>query len=149
MVEDHRRVESRQIVGSGMATDPERIQKVADEAARRERAWRPTAETSFDDVIGRAPARGQLADEPPPPEVPAPTTSTSPPLAGTTTAPPPAPPPARPLRTTPRAPDPRQRALMQQLDHQLAAAKTPASVRAPTTTETPPTGTAAPSRPPR
>ena len=40
MAEDHRRVEARQIVGTGMATDADRITRIADDAARRERAWR-------------------------------------------------------------------------------------------------------------
>ena len=63
MAEDHRRVESRHIVGTGMATDPERLQEISDEAARRERAWRDAPERGFGEVLQTAPAKGALADD--------------------------------------------------------------------------------------
>jgi hypothetical protein len=105
---DHRRVEPRHIVGTGMATDPERIQQVADEAERRARAWRPPPEAAFDEVLGRAPARGELADAvpdrsddaPPPTIAPAAATATPRPVT----------------RVSPRAPDPRARLLHARLD---------------------------------
>lgn len=65
MVEDHRRVEPRSIVGTGMATDPERVEQVADEAARRERATRAPPANSFSAVLVTAPARGDLEDAAP------------------------------------------------------------------------------------
>ncbi len=63
MAEDHRRVETRQIVGTGMATDPERLQSISDEQARRERAWRDAPERAFNDILQTSSARGSLVDE--------------------------------------------------------------------------------------
>jgi hypothetical protein len=145
MAEDHRRVEARQIVGTGMATDAERITQVADEAARRERAWRNVPELSFGEVLVHTPARAvgggdneerderdergrrdprdqradardaSASDRAP---------DTAEPRASTSTKAPPRP----PLRPALRAPDPRARLLHAQL-----AARTPA----PTTKQTP------------
>jgi hypothetical protein len=128
MPEDHRRVEPRSIVGTGMATQPDRIAHIEDEAARRERAWREAPEERFGDVLGRAPARGDMLDA----DVPdrrrraqateAPTSST--PLAAAS-ATPAQPEPPRPTRLTPRAPDPRE----QQLRAVLAARQPPAPAK--------------------
>lgn len=60
---EHRRVEPRGIVGTGMATDPERIRDVEDEHERRARAWRSPPERGFGDVLAEAPARGALEDD--------------------------------------------------------------------------------------
>jgi hypothetical protein len=62
MAEDHRRVEPRNIVGTGMATDPERLEQISDEAQRRERASRAAPEQSFGAVLQTAPAKATLAD---------------------------------------------------------------------------------------
>jgi hypothetical protein len=59
---DHRRVEPRGIMGSGMTTDPERVQQLEEETARKERAWREH-EVQFGDVLSKAPAKGHLEDE--------------------------------------------------------------------------------------
>jgi len=125
MAEDHRRVEPRQIVGTGMATDPDRIVRVQQDAERTARAWRDAPEESFGDVLQRAPASTTTALEG------APTT---------TTAPQPPPPAAAPATTkpstriTPRAPDPRARQLHALLDAGAAKARVPD-----TSTDTPPT----------
>lgn len=121
MPEDHRRVEARSIVGTGMATDPERLQRIEDEAARRERAWRDAPAEGFGSVLGATPARGQMADATTPDprrrvEVPAAEVEieAAPTEASTSTSPA-RPPPARPARQSPRAPDPRERLLREQL----------------------------------
>ena len=119
MVEEHRRVEARQIVGTGMATDPERIDRVRHDAERRERDTRAQPAEGFGDVLGRAPARAELADEAPPrPRPGEPTEPTGPANSTTTTSkaqPPDGPPKRAPERTTPRAPDPRAKLLHAQL----------------------------------
>jgi hypothetical protein len=61
---EHRRVEPRQIVGTGMASDPERFRSVDEEKERRARAWRDPPEKGFGAVLEEAPARGELEDEP-------------------------------------------------------------------------------------
>jgi hypothetical protein len=125
---EHRRVEPRQIAGTGMATDPERIQQVVDDAERHTRAWRPAPGVGFGDVLDRTPARSELADATSGPR------RSGQPSTGTDTdtdtdadgreaapsAPPAGPkPPARPRlpnRPSPRAPDPRARVLHARLD---------------------------------
>ncbi len=63
MAEDHRRVEPRSIVGTGMVNDPERLEKIGEEAARRERATRERPAAPFGEVLGHAPAKGSLIDD--------------------------------------------------------------------------------------
>lgn len=46
-----------------MATDPERLQSISDEQARRERAWRDAPERAFNDILQTSSARGALVDE--------------------------------------------------------------------------------------
>jgi hypothetical protein len=129
MVEDHRRVEPRQIVGSGMATDPERIERITDDAARRERAWRPSPATSFGAVLQHTPARSDPAHD----EARHPSDrpdaepgfandgerSTSEPEVRVTPKPT-AKPARRLLRATVRGPDPRERLLHAQLEARAA-----------------------------
>jgi hypothetical protein len=55
MADDHRRVEPRGIVGTGMATDPERIQDVQDEYDRHLRSWRDAPKKSFGQVLEEGP----------------------------------------------------------------------------------------------
>ncbi len=77
---EHRRVEARTtIAGSGMATDAERIESVADEQARRERTWRAPPELGFADVLSTTPAQAELAlDTPQKSAAPKPTDATLP-----------------------------------------------------------------------
>ena len=64
MADEHRRVESRGVItGTGMATDPERIRQLADEAERKKRSWRDAPVRGFSDVLSTAPAQGVLADD--------------------------------------------------------------------------------------
>ena len=63
MAEDHRRVEPRGIVGTGMLTDPERLRDVAEETERKKRSWRAPPEKGFGDVLKDAPARAELEDD--------------------------------------------------------------------------------------
>jgi hypothetical protein len=60
---EHRRVESRGIVGTGMTTDPDRIREVEEDAERKKRSWRNAPEKGFGDVLEKAPPKGELADE--------------------------------------------------------------------------------------
>lgn len=64
MADDHRRVEPRGIVGTGMLTDPERIAALEREAARRERAWRDAPERGFGAVLEEAPVWEPPVEEP-------------------------------------------------------------------------------------
>ncbi len=58
MSDDERRIEPYEgIVGSGMLTDPERIQNIEAEKARRERAWRPPPEKGFGAVLDDTPSK--------------------------------------------------------------------------------------------
>jgi hypothetical protein len=144
MAEDHRRVEARSIVGTGMATDPERITAVADERARRERAWRDPPAVAFGAVLEHAPAKGTFDDavepdprRPPPPEPETSTTtapSTSPPAPASSSSKP----ASKPMSSRPRPslPDPRERMLRAQLARSEGRA-TPSPL---SSTETPPTG---------
>lgn len=144
---EHRRVEPRQIAGTGMATDPERIQQVIDDAERRSRAWRPAPEAGFGDVLGRAPPRGELADAtsgppldpdgdragtgPGPSDALASVTPAAEAASGRPFSPP------RPVtRPSPRAPDPRARLLNARLDQRAQPA--PMATSIPTPTPTPP-----------
>jgi len=130
MVEDHRRVETRQIVGSGMATDPERIEQVRHDAERRERDTREQPAEAFGDVLGRAPARADLADASgtrPRPGPPA-AASAALPAGGASSGPTPdspQPPRRPPERTTPRAPDPRAKLLHAQLSQRSPSRPAP------------------------
>ena len=110
MVEQHRRVEPRYIVGTGMATDPERIDRIQHDVDRRERDTREQPVEGFSDVLGRAPPRGELADEPS--AGPASVSSTAS-LSWTT---PSMTQKRAPERATLRAPDPRARQLHAQLN---------------------------------
>lgn len=55
MVDEHRRVESRGIIGSGMATDPDRIRDVEAEYERRMRQDRERPAKSFAATLEEAP----------------------------------------------------------------------------------------------
>jgi hypothetical protein len=133
VMSEHRRVEPRTIAGTGMATDPERIHAVAAEAERHARAWRPVRDAAFDDVLERAPPKGELADVSA--SSIAPTAPAEPNAKQVAGAPPPEKDPRgagpvvaredqaasateRPLtrRLSPRAPDPRERLLHARLD---------------------------------
>lgn len=133
MAEDHRRIESRSIVGTGMATDPERLEQIENEAARRERAWRDQPPEAFGAILGRAPPRGDLADAVTPDKRRQPVndtrddddvdTSTADATPASTKAP-----PALPERQSLRAPDPRERLLHARL---AATTKTPSLTSTP------------------
>ena len=163
MAEDHRRVEPRFIVSSGMAVDPEHIVKVEADAERAKRQWRNAPEEGFGDVMKRSPAKGSFADEVvpdkrrrPAPAETAPTTNdddkgnddpSDAPKAGVTPGA-----KTRPGRPLPSLPDPRERALRAML-----AAKTTGALPSDTDdlktaksagVETPPTGTIDPRRRP-
>jgi hypothetical protein len=60
---EHRRVEPRSIMGSGMSTDPERVRDVEEDAERKARLWRERGEQSFGDVLKTAPARASRDDD--------------------------------------------------------------------------------------
>lgn len=145
MAEDHRRVEPRSIVGTGMATDPERLDQIRDDAARRERASRPH-ELVFGAVLQTAPARGSLEDafEPDARKQPAAdaategtdaadSTATAAPDASSSTTP-----AKKPLSSKPKPslPDPRERLLRAR----MAALEGAAKKMEPLSSETPPTG---------
>ncbi len=104
MAEDHRRVEPRQIVGTGMATDPSRIEDIEREAERKKRAWRNAPEQAFGDVLSRAPKATDVdvveEDAPEDAEVAAAEEKAAKPQA----------------RLSPRAPDPRAKHLHALLD---------------------------------
>jgi hypothetical protein len=139
---EHRRVEPRNIVGTGMTADPERIRDIEDEHERRARAWREAPERGFGDVLEKAPAKGELIDEdaedprkrkrkdvtaaPGEPSAPAPVQLDAPAPASA------APAPSKPLPRVP--PDPRERALRAKLAQNLAQPKLA------TSGDTPPTG---------
>lgn len=57
MADEHRRVEPRGVVGSGMLTDPERIEQLEHDRDRRERDWREAPKRKFGEVLTEAPAR--------------------------------------------------------------------------------------------
>lgn len=63
MADEHRRVEPRGIVGSGMLTDPERVEQLEHDRDRRERAWREAPKRKFGEVLEEAPARAPEDDE--------------------------------------------------------------------------------------
>jgi hypothetical protein len=56
---EHRRVEPRGIIGTGMATDPERLRTIEEEHERHRRAWRNAPEIegrpTFGDVLSVTP----------------------------------------------------------------------------------------------
>jgi hypothetical protein len=150
---EHRRVEPRGIVGTGMAADPEKIREVEHEYDRRARAWRPTPEKGFGDVLAEAPARGALEDAgegdprrqkkrpdgaPPEPSMSAEALRDAPAADATKDKPEKQDKPkdaARSSRPVPRLPpDPRERLLRGELERRMRA---PAP---PSTMDTPPTG---------
>ncbi len=63
MADEHRRVEPRGVVGSGMLTDPERIEQLAQDAERKERSWREAPKRKFGEVLSEAPARSPEEEE--------------------------------------------------------------------------------------
>jgi hypothetical protein len=147
----HRRVEPRGIIGTGMAADAERIRDVEHDQERKQRAWRNAPEKGFGDVLATAPAKAELEDEPhddPRKKKPAPTAPEGAPApvemasSALGAAAPPAGPaaPAAPAadagaKSLPKVPrDPRERMLREQL------AKNQAAPRGKTTNDTPPTG---------
>lgn len=50
-MDDHRRVEQRGIVGTGMATDPESIEELVETANRRKRSEKPKPKKTFHKVF--------------------------------------------------------------------------------------------------
>jgi len=107
-----------------MANDPERLEQIAQEAGRRERAWRSPPAERFGAVLARAPSQGALADdEEPPPRPPGDVSGDDVPEAGAADragrgepARPPVVGQRPPLRATVRGPDPRAWELHAQLD---------------------------------
>lgn len=63
MADQHRRIEARGIVGSGMLNDPERIEQLESERARRERGWRDAPKRRFGEVLQEPPAPAPREDE--------------------------------------------------------------------------------------
>ncbi|MFH1809877.1 MAG: hypothetical protein ABIJ09_14120 [Pseudomonadota bacterium] len=67
MAEEHRRVEPRAIItGTGMTTDPERVESIQADYARAERAWRTPPKKKFGEVLGEnqtARAKALLVDD--------------------------------------------------------------------------------------
>ena len=57
MVDEHRRVEPRGIIGSGMATDPDRIRELESEQARRERTDKGKPKRSFASALEEEPQK--------------------------------------------------------------------------------------------
>ncbi len=64
MADEHRRVEPRSIVGTGMLTDPERIEALQHENERLERTWRERPKKGFGEVLSETPARQEDEDAP-------------------------------------------------------------------------------------
>ena len=60
MAEDHRRVEGRSIIGTGMATDPDRIRDIEEEHARRERQDQDRPAKSFAATLDEAPVTDEI-----------------------------------------------------------------------------------------
>lgn len=140
MAEDHRRVEPRSIVGTGMVNDPERLEKIGEEAARRERASRGAPEQTFGAVLEHAPAKGALIDdvEPDPKKKKQPTTPEEQQQQQAEQKPEQKAEAKKPTSSTPRPslPDPREKLLRQKLQAlENVAAKKPLL-----SSETPPTG---------
>lgn len=67
MADEHRRVEPRGVVGSGMLTDPERIEQLEHERERLERTWRDAPKRRFGEVLSEAPARPSRDEDEEPP----------------------------------------------------------------------------------
>ncbi len=128
-----------------MATDPERLQRVADEAERHTRTWRESPEESFGQVMGRAPAKGELDDTPPPkaPKGDADGGGDNSDAENAGAVASSAKPPKTPAKVSLRAPDPRARLLHAALDRKGPVPSTakPTDTPAPMT-DTPATGTA-------
>src|SRR5687768_484961 len=59
----HRRVEPRGIIGTGMATDADKIRDIEHEQEKRVRTWHDAPERGFGDVLAEAPAKGELEDD--------------------------------------------------------------------------------------
>lgn len=68
MADEHRRVEPRGVVGSGMLTDPERIEQLEQERDRVERTWREGPKRKFGEVLTETPPRAPGDAEEPPPD---------------------------------------------------------------------------------
>jgi hypothetical protein len=68
MADEHRRVEARAIIsGTGMVSDPERVESIQADYARAERAWRLPPKKKFGEVMVEnkdARAKARLADTP-------------------------------------------------------------------------------------
>ncbi len=137
---EHRRVEPRGIVGTGMSTDPEKIQELEEEAARHKRAWHKAPEKGFGDVLKDAPARAVLADEDEAPARPGKRPTGAPDAAAMATGAMEAPDAAAPAaeapgKAVPRVPpDPREALLRKKL------ARAPTAPKPVFATDTPPTG---------
>lgn len=63
MADEHRRVEPRSIVGTGMLNDPERIEALQRERERLERTWRERPKRGFGDVLRETPAKNADDEE--------------------------------------------------------------------------------------
>lgn len=57
MAEEHRRVEPRSIVGTGMLTDPDRIEALQHEREKMERTWRERPKRGFGEVLLETPGK--------------------------------------------------------------------------------------------
>jgi hypothetical protein len=144
-----------------MATDPERVQQLEEEAARRERIWRKPAEQGFGDVLKSTPARASAEDAPapeaesdggagvdgrPPQDAQGPATAQASPAkpqdaADSARQPTAAPALDRSTKTAGLPPDPRARALHKLLDNGGAERTSRPSARPLAASgETPPTG---------
>ena len=55
MADEHRRVEPRSIVGTGMMTDPERVEALQHDRERMERTWRAPPKKDFSEILDEAP----------------------------------------------------------------------------------------------
>ncbi|MCC7071069.1 MAG: hypothetical protein IT383_07095 [Deltaproteobacteria bacterium] len=160
---EHRRVEPRvALAGTGMATDVESVEELEGKYERRARAWREAPEKGFGAVLDEAEAQGELADEDHPdprrrPKRPAAAPSEAHMAAAAAEAPPAAAPPPKPTpRAGPRVPPDPRAALL----HKLLAPGAPKDPTRPggavepqriastgTSTDTPPTGSAADRKP--
>lgn len=140
---DHRRVEARGIIGTGMANDVDRLRDIEADQERKQRAWRSAPEKGFGEVLTDAPAKGELeddsADDPRKKRAAPPASASSPSPSPSPLSPNPivaagAPAPLGKPELPKVAPDPRERMLREQLAKSLAKPKPRAVI------DTPPTG---------